>query len=39
VDWDSYRRAADTACAIEAELARVRRLAGVEPAPAFARTV
>jgi hypothetical protein len=38
-DWEAYRRAADTACAIEAELAKVRRLARIEPAPAFARTV
>ena len=38
-DWAGYRTAASAAAAIEAELAKVRRLAGLEPAPAFARTV
>jgi hypothetical protein len=38
-DWDAYRRAADTAAAIEAELAKVRRLAGREPPQVFARTI
>jgi hypothetical protein len=35
-DWEAYRRAADTACAIEAELARVRRcLQRASPIPAI----